>query len=494
MSFEVEVGGLEQVNSLFTKAYCKIGYAGKNRNGSFIKKEAYENSVDNLYYTPIVGEWIKDKENFGGHGGKLEITSKEVNYIDTTIPYGCVGANVDLNPRWELGKDGKEYYTVDIFLWTHKYPELSKLVTNGSWHSMEINVVNGFQAVIEKEEVFVIEKMEFTALCILGKDTENPINNVEPCFEDSEIRAYELNNNNFKEDFTLMIKELKYSLSNSTLSYDRWVNKILKSEVDSGMTTKIDNTELFSDQTTEEMCNSGKMEEMCNTGKMENTEGEDTEKMENADQSQEMCNTEKMEVEAEMCNTEKMEDGVTLETTMETETTATTETETEDTETDDTEVTDDTEETETESAKAAKAELYNQETFANLITDFETLKVTFSELQTSYNSIIEENLLLNEKINAKELVEKQNEIDLIFARFDNIFSEEDLKDIKSKAINMEISEIESQLFALYGQRMMKFNVQKSNSLIDLGIIPQTSTENKNEESDIFIKAKNEINK
>jgi hypothetical protein len=209
MNFEVQIDGFEKINSLFTKAYCKIGYAGMNRNGSFIKKEAYENSVNSLYYTPVVGEWIREKDNFGGHGGKLEITSNDINYIDTTIPYGCVGASADLNPRWELGSDNKEYFTVDIYLWTHKFPELQTTVKNSSWHSMEINVVNGYAAIIDKKDVFVIEQMEFTSLCILGKDKENLENNVEPCFENSEIVAY-TSKNNFKEDFTLMINELKY--------------------------------------------------------------------------------------------------------------------------------------------------------------------------------------------------------------------------------------------------------------------------------------------
>ena len=84
MNFEVKIDGYQQVNSLFAKAYCKIGYAGINRNRSFIKKEAFEKAINSLYYAPEVGEWKKEKENFGDHGGKLEITSDEILYIDTT--------------------------------------------------------------------------------------------------------------------------------------------------------------------------------------------------------------------------------------------------------------------------------------------------------------------------------------------------------------------------------------------------------------------------
>lgn len=475
MSFEVQIDGYEKINSLFAKAYCKIGYAGINRNGSYIKKETFQKAIPSLYYAPVVGEWIKDKNNFGGHGGKLEITSNEINYIDTTMPYGCVGAYDDLNSRWELGTDGKEYFTVDIYLWTHKFPELEKTINESSNQSMEINVVSGYQAVIDKQNVFVIEELEFSALCILGKDTENLENNVEPCFEDSEIIAYPSKENYFKEDFNLMIKELKYSLSNSTLSFNKWVDRIIDSknlmEVDSRMKKVNKTTENFS-------------------AEPETTNAEVPVIVDDATTTDMGCKTENASVE----NLE--ESAVTVEVEVTTDSDETSETETETETTEDMSV-------ETEKATASFEVIDNtikEDTNENTIDNsemtkkFEELNSNFIELKTNFDLLFEENNILKSKLEAKELEEKQATIDSIFAKFGNMLSEEDIKDIKTKAIDMETSEIEGQLYAIYGKKMAKFD-NKPNGLIELGIVPEIKkADTEKENFDVFMKAKSEINK
>src|SRR5690554_7442615 len=63
-----------------------IAYAGKNRNFSIISKETFEKMIPSLYGIPIVGEWKEEKEDFGTHGGKIEISDEGIKYIETTKP------------------------------------------------------------------------------------------------------------------------------------------------------------------------------------------------------------------------------------------------------------------------------------------------------------------------------------------------------------------------------------------------------------------------
>jgi len=100
-------------NPLFSKVKINFLYKGMNRNGSSISKRAAEKMGSKIAYIPIVGEFLETKEDFGTHGGKLTITSEDIVFEETTVPYGVVGANENL--WWEEveDEDGKmvEYLT-----------------------------------------------------------------------------------------------------------------------------------------------------------------------------------------------------------------------------------------------------------------------------------------------------------------------------------------------------------------------------------------------
>lgn len=79
-------------NPLFSKVKINFLYKGMNPNGSSISKRTAEKIGSKIAYIPIIGEFIKEKEDFGTHGGKLTITSDDIVYEETTVPYGVVGA------------------------------------------------------------------------------------------------------------------------------------------------------------------------------------------------------------------------------------------------------------------------------------------------------------------------------------------------------------------------------------------------------------------
>ncbi|MDY8023390.1 hypothetical protein [Paenibacillus polymyxa] len=216
MKFNVQIEDIKKVNSLFSQCKIRVLYTGLNRNNAYIAEETVEEAASTIFNTPIIGEYNKDTENFGGHGGKIDVSGNKPEYVETTMPYGVVPESATL--YWEEVEDSngnlKKYFIVDGgYLWTDRYPEVSDLLKHEYNQSMEIKIIEGKFSNIDGKKVHVIEKFVFTGFCILGINKEtDPNGHVEPCFEDASIVAYSLINDEFKNDFNNMVSELKFSL------------------------------------------------------------------------------------------------------------------------------------------------------------------------------------------------------------------------------------------------------------------------------------------
>ena len=203
----------EVLNETVARVKVFVQYAGRNRNYSHFTREAIESALPTMFGVPVVGEYKKEIDNFGGHGGKIEITDDGVEYIETTKPYGFVPLDEALaDPRWETVKDdfgnSKEYLVVNAFLWRRRYPELDVVFEKDSNQSMEILIDDGE---FMDDGYFDIQKFKYDALCILGRDTEDSEKNTEPCFEDSMVVGYSLDKKDFKSEFSKMVSEIKES-------------------------------------------------------------------------------------------------------------------------------------------------------------------------------------------------------------------------------------------------------------------------------------------
>lgn len=183
-------------NSGFIRGICKVAYAGKNRNYTNITKEAFEKAEPTVFGIPVVGNWLGD--NFGGHDIILETKGNELSIKDNTTPFGFVPQ--DANPRWESIEDEngntKNYYVVDVILWQERYPEqVQFVIDNGANQSMEIMVTEGDWD--NNWEYFDIDNFYYSALCLLGREIDEKGNkgsdDVEPCFEQSEIVVNKFN-------------------------------------------------------------------------------------------------------------------------------------------------------------------------------------------------------------------------------------------------------------------------------------------------------------
>lgn len=195
---------IEEINPLFSKVKIKIAYTGINRNNSYISKDAFEKAIPTIYNCPIIGEFIETTEDFGSHGGKIEISDQGIKYIQTTKPYGVINENSEITWEDVIEEDGtiNTYLCATGYLWTGRYDELETVIKNSKSQSMEIEISNGNFQDINGQKVFAIEDFIFSAFCILGDSTE-------PCFESSEIMSYNFNKDEFKKEFTQMLIELK---------------------------------------------------------------------------------------------------------------------------------------------------------------------------------------------------------------------------------------------------------------------------------------------
>ena len=87
----------KSLSPLFSLAKIYVMYVGKNPNGSNISKEAVERNLDTLKNIPIVGEYVREDNNFLNHGGDLVIEDSEIRFLNTTTPIGVIPSDAVLS-------------------------------------------------------------------------------------------------------------------------------------------------------------------------------------------------------------------------------------------------------------------------------------------------------------------------------------------------------------------------------------------------------------
>ncbi len=196
---DVSFYNMQPVNPMLSTAQARIMYAGLNRNGTyFSKKFIEEQMVQTLLGTPLVGEYIRAKEDFGDHGGDIDIVDGEIAPIYTTQAYGFVPLN---SPVWweevqEADGTAREYLCCNVIVWTGRYAESKRIVEEGNNQSMEIDpdTMAGVWVKDKSTNTRYLEVTQawFSALTVLGED-------VEPCFESSVVGRFTLDEKRMEE-------------------------------------------------------------------------------------------------------------------------------------------------------------------------------------------------------------------------------------------------------------------------------------------------------
>jgi hypothetical protein len=185
-STTVEFVNFEPRSPLLSDAVVKVLYLGMNRNGSCFTKEVVNKMIPSLYGIPVVGKFDPRKGDFMGHEKQMKRGKNGLETVPLTIPYGYVPDNAKIWYQTFLDDDKveREYLCCDVRLWTGRYPETFRILTQGNHQSMEIDppTMTGEWTIADNDgaEYFMVNEAYFSALCILGQD-------VEPCFEGAGI-------------------------------------------------------------------------------------------------------------------------------------------------------------------------------------------------------------------------------------------------------------------------------------------------------------------
>lgn len=199
--FNSDISNITERNSSFDCGVLRVAYTGKNRNGSYISKDAYERSMDSIYNCPIVCRYDRESDTIGSHDVELvHDADGGMRLVNMTHPVGVVPEHA--NTWWEMVDDNgeeHEYLCVEVLLWKRQ-EAYRKIKEDGiTDESMEISVKEGAMV----DDVFHIERFEFTAFCLLGT--------AEPCFESASLEVF--SHDEFKKQMAEMMKDFKESFS-----------------------------------------------------------------------------------------------------------------------------------------------------------------------------------------------------------------------------------------------------------------------------------------
>ena len=216
--FNAKITPVKPLNDEFTLCKCYVMALNKNRNLSYIGRDASDEALPTLYNIPVVGHlYIDEKGNthMGGHDYVIaDDGNGQLEFKSVCIPYGVVPSQDDVHYEdiVEPNGDIHTYLVADVILWTGRFPELMDAIYDEKTYfgqSMEINVVD-YKPLEEDKNYTNILKYTYSALCLLGK-SDDPDSNVEPCFPMARVDSYELSLQD--EQFTQLMKKLKEDLS-----------------------------------------------------------------------------------------------------------------------------------------------------------------------------------------------------------------------------------------------------------------------------------------
>lgn len=158
--------------------------------------------MPSIYNCPIVCRYDRDADEIGAHD--MEVVKRpdgNLTLVNVTNPVGVIPESA--NYWWEEIEedDGSihEYLCVDALLW-RRQEAYEKIKEDGiTDESMEITIKEGRM----KDGVYVIDRFEFTAFCLLGT--------AEPCYESAALMTF--SREDFKKQLDEMMREFKESFS-----------------------------------------------------------------------------------------------------------------------------------------------------------------------------------------------------------------------------------------------------------------------------------------
>ena len=206
MKYTSSLTDLCEVNSSFDSGILRICYTGKNRNNSSISRAAIEKSLPTIYNCPIVCNYDRESDTFGGHDVEVvRDADGALRVVNRTQPVGVIPESSKIWFEEQEDEYGvlHEYLFAEALIWKRQ-EAYKKIREDGiTEHSMEITVKAG----CIDEGCYEINDFEFTAFTLIG---------VTPCFEGSALAMY--TKDDLAQQYTEMMHDLKESFKTVTTS------------------------------------------------------------------------------------------------------------------------------------------------------------------------------------------------------------------------------------------------------------------------------------
>ena len=382
----------------------------ENENSSYFDIDVIESAKDSIKNVPVLA-FIKtkdgtDEKDFAGHEIEMIINSDGINFRYLGRPIGVV-PEVNNNYHYE-SIDGRNYAVVDTLLWDDYANEAIDILERDGKksHSMEIKVDDGYYD--EKADRYIITKYRYTGLVLLGDEYT-------PAMKNSHAELYSIN---YRDGYYEMLEELKTLVKYFTLNNGGDV-KEKKNNIDNNLKDTIeggfDVEHEIIEQTTEEVVEEQFDQEVEETEEV--TEGTADEVVEETDEAVDEVTEVVEEVEVDF--------------------------------------------------EVEKQEYENK--INTLETKLNELQDKYSQLQSDYTILEQEKSELEQFQQAKLAEERKLAEDELFEVFAEKLTEEEITEVKDKASEMSLDEIETMLYVMVGKKTAKFT--KRTKKVDETILP-----------------------
>lgn len=227
LGFASKLSEFEIVNQEFIRCKCYMLATGDNVNGSDITLEAVQKAMvrGEFYNKPVVAHLYRDPDDnnkwrVGGHDSKWIITNTSFDIVNECIPFGVIPESSHLQLEEVLEVDGETintYLTCQIILWVGRYNIMDAAYNDDIYFNQSCELsINEYHW--KDNDVLAIDDFTFSALCLLNKSSD-PDKNVRPCFPSCRVekmKAFSVDTDKFKQNFELMLKNLKQYESDGT--------------------------------------------------------------------------------------------------------------------------------------------------------------------------------------------------------------------------------------------------------------------------------------
>ena len=226
LGFTSKLSDFEIVNREFIRCKCYMLATGDNVNGSDITLEAVQKAMSRgeFYNKPVIAHLYKDEENgqwrVGGHDSKWIITNTSIEMVNECIPFGVIPESSNIQLEEVLEADGETvntYLTCQIILWVGRFNIMDAAYSDDVYFNQSCELsINEYH--YKENDVLAIDDFTFSALCLLNKSDDKE-KNVRPCFPSCRVekmKAFSIDESQFKQNFELMLEKLKQYETDST--------------------------------------------------------------------------------------------------------------------------------------------------------------------------------------------------------------------------------------------------------------------------------------